>query len=404
MEIELRDCKKNVVALALVSNEDFDNVSKHTWHAWKKNGKPLYAKGLVNGMMTTMHQFVLGNPAKGMVIDHKNNNGLDNQRHNIHFVSYSANNQNRKKRPNTKNKYIGVKPWKGKFAVDHGGIRLGTFKNEEEAAKHYDKYVTIKYKDGHPKTNFPVDRNDIIGLTLDDLIVKRKKLCGLPRNISFNQATRKYIARQIHQGVTYSSSTVDTLEEAIDELEKIQTTIDTMCNKEMYDHHAKPIARNADNEAVIVLEKKDGTIGECIVDDDVWHDISVFKWFFNGKYAMTTMKGRKISMHRYLMEKTNADIVLIDHINNNCLDNRTSNLRLADYSLNSHNKKKKEGFTSKFIGVHRKGSKWVCHISFNNVTTHLGTFATELEAAKAYNLKAIDLYGSNANLNNIDDG
>lgn len=103
------------------------------------------------------------------------------------------------------------------------------------------------------------------------------------------------------------------------------------------------------------------------------------------------------------MDKAHNSIMLIDHVNNNCLDNRISNLRLANYSLNAHNKKKKKGCTSQYIGVYKKGSKWGGHISFNNTMTYLGAFATEVEAAKAYNLKAIELYGDNANLNHIDD-
>lgn len=404
MEIELRNCQKKVIATALVSVEDYDEVSKYTWSVARQRGKVYYAKSRVDGKVTLMHRLILGNPPKkGMVVDHKNNNGLDNQRHNIHFVTYGANGQNKDKKQNAKSKFIGVKPWKGKFAVDQGGVRLGTFQNEEEAARHYDKYVTLKYKDGHPKTNFPVDVNDIQGLTLDDLIVKKKKLCGLPQNIIFNQQTCKYVARKIHQGVTYSSSTVDTLDEANEELEKIQNIINDIINKELINHHAKPILRNANNEAIITIEKKDGNVGECIVDDDVWHELTLFKWFFNGHYAMTTMNGKKISMHRYLMDKAHDNIILIDHINNNCIDNRIANLRLADYSVNSHNKKKKEGCASQYIGVYKKGSNWGSHISFNNTMTYLGAFATEVEAAKAYNLKAIELYGDNANLNHIDD-
>jgi hypothetical protein len=103
-------------------------------------------------------------------------------------------------------------------------------------------------------------------------------------------------------------------------------------------------------------------------------------------------------MHSFLMTKTIDNIDIIDHINNNRLDNRILNLRSVSASTNSHNRKKVEGCSSQYIGVSKKGNKWRAMIR-NQKSEYLGLFDNEVDAAKAYNEKAKEIYGENAKLN-----
>lgn len=61
--------------------------------------------------------------------------------------------------------------------------------------------------------------------------------------------------------------------------------------------------------------------------------------------------------------------------------------------------------TSKYIGVSSKasglGDRWVASITKNKEQIHLGTYPTEYRAAKAYNEKAIELFGHFAQLNDL---
>lgn len=401
MEINLTDRFKEVVGKAIVSVEDYEKVNKHSWHAWRKDGKITYAKTVIDKKPILMHQFILGKPGKGNVVDHKNNNGLDNRRDNLQIVTYSANNQNRVKRKSTRSRYIGVKPCRGSFAVDHAGIRLGTFKCEEEAARHYDKYVTIKYKNASPKTNFVVAFDEVDGVTLEDLVLKERKVDDLPLNISYNPKTQRYVARKMHNGKLHVSSSVKTLDQAKKELNKINSDIQNALNHHIQEHYDKPIARNNDHNAVILIKGCNEQYVECIVDDEFWHELTLYNWWLNGRYAWTTFNSTPTSMQSLLMNKTFTKGCIIDHINNNPLDNRLSNLRYVEPSVNCHNKQKKSGCTSRYIGVCKKGNKWVANISHNNLPRYLGSFPTELDAAKEYNRVAVLLYGDNANLNNI---
>lgn len=80
---------------------------------------------------------------------------------------------------------------------------------------------------------------------------------------------------------------------------------------------------------------------------------------------------------------------VVDHINRKKKDNRAENLRLVSPRENASNTSKK--YTSQYIGVSRKGSKWVSNINFNGVKYNLGSFDKEEQASWAYQ-EALSLY------------
>ena len=73
----------------------------------------------------------------------------------------------------------------------------------------------------------------------------------------------------------------------------------------------------------------------------------------------------------------------VDHINQNKLDNRISNLRLATHSQNMRNTPKRSCNSSGIKGVHwRKDiGKWGANIRVSGQLRHLGFFASKEEAA-----------------------
>jgi hypothetical protein len=91
--------KKHGNKIALVNNKDFKNLNEYNWFYNTSN----YAYAIINNKKILMHQFIIGK-VKNLIIDHKNNNRLDNRRENIRHVTRQQNNQNKK----SKNKYQGV--------------------------------------------------------------------------------------------------------------------------------------------------------------------------------------------------------------------------------------------------------------------------------------------------------
>ena len=115
-------------------------------------------------------------------------------------------------------------------------------------------------------------------------------------------------------------------------------------------------------------------------------------------------------MHRVIMERVIGRSLTssegIDHINGDGLDNRRSNLRIADLKGNRANARKQPTIGGKpthsqFKGVSRyiKNGQWVAGIKVNRKSIHLGCFNSEIEAAKAYDKAAREHFGEFAKTN-----
>ena len=93
----------------------------------------------------------------------------------------------------------------------------------------------------------------------------------------------------------------------------------------------------------------------------------------------------------------------VDHIDMDKFNNSVNNLRWVNNSENGMNHKKNTNIitTSQYKGVsyHKPSGKWITSIGFNNSRKHIGLYATEIEAAKAYDVKARELHNEFACLN-----
>ena len=76
----------------------------------------------------------------------------------------------------------------------------------------------------------------------------------------------------------------------------------------------------------------------------------------------------------------------VDHVNRDKSDNRLSNLRIADASLNCHNIVLNSRNTNGVKGAywHKKRKKWQVYIGLGGKPTYLGLFSDLKDAEKAY--------------------
>lgn len=147
--------------------------------------------------------------------------------------------------------------------------------------------------------------------------------------------------------------------------------------------------------------------GLCaIVDDEDFDRVNQHRWHVgNNGYIKTFVGGRKnvkcILMHRLIMNP--PDDFEVDHRDGNKLDNRRSNLRIAERSQNARNLRRHKKFSSRFKGVSWNGKDqlWDARIGDNHQTIHLGQFSSEIQAAFAYNTAALERFGDFASLNDI---
>ncbi len=123
------------------------------------------------------------------------------------------------------------------------------------------------------------------------------------------------------------------------------------------------------------------------VDLEDYPIINSYSWYIMGRYTYSAKLGT--SMHRFILNAPPDKDV--DHINGNRFDNRKSNLRLCSKSENLANSKKRKGTKSRFKGVNwdNEFKKWRVFIQSKSI----GRFKDELEAARAYDKRAVELYG-----------
>jgi len=125
----------------LVDDEDFDYINGLNWLI-KKQGNTFYAEDWKEGLM---HRFILGINDPKIFVDHKDHNGLNNQKSNIRICSHEQNIRNRTSYG--KSKYLGVTAsgnnWIARICHNKKNHNLGTFKNEEDAARKYDEYALM---------------------------------------------------------------------------------------------------------------------------------------------------------------------------------------------------------------------------------------------------------------------
>lgn len=127
----------------LVDDEDFTELSKHSWTLNKKTGY------VINWYLGGVHRYIIS-PDRSLVVDHINGDKLDNQRHNLQATSQHHNIQ--KSSLNTANSfnYRGVEcmpgyRWRARIRVNGKSKHLGVFDTIHEAALAYNRIALEVY-------------------------------------------------------------------------------------------------------------------------------------------------------------------------------------------------------------------------------------------------------------------
>jgi hypothetical protein len=161
---------------AMVDDEDFDLLNQYKWHILYcgKIGYTSYALTSIKEFKAqkktsiSMHRLIMGcKKFDSKIIDHKDGNGLNNQKHNLRVCNRSENGKNRKAKNNKKgkSKYLGVylrirnrkyktargikectdtPVWQSQIRFNGKAHHLGNFKTEIDAAKAYND-AALKY-------------------------------------------------------------------------------------------------------------------------------------------------------------------------------------------------------------------------------------------------------------------
>lgn len=133
------------VYFALVDDEDYIYLSQFNWVPLIGKTGIVYAKRNVRHTTILMHREILDlKDHDGIGVDHKDGNGLNNQRYNLRRTSQSQNNANSYPSHGT-SIYKGVswnkekRKWQVRIVKNKERFNLGYFSIEEEAAIVYNK-------------------------------------------------------------------------------------------------------------------------------------------------------------------------------------------------------------------------------------------------------------------------
>lgn len=151
----MKEIKLTRGQVALVDDEDFEELNQYAWHAFRgQKAKDYYAMRTiwVNGKSKHefMHRHILKLTDSQIKCDHKDGNRLNNQRENLRTATSSQNEANKKKKLACSSTYKGVcwdkrkQKWIAYIRSPSGKGRgrrkyLGYFTDEIEAAIAYNR-------------------------------------------------------------------------------------------------------------------------------------------------------------------------------------------------------------------------------------------------------------------------
>lgn len=395
---------------AVISACDYDRVMKYTWRTWKY----LFCTEL----NMSLHQFIIGPRPVGIpddwVIDHSNRKPNDASQPNLRWVTQQFNNFNRAKKENTSSPFVGVtyRAQRFKWEATLAGKYLGKYRDERDAAKAVAKEAIKLWGSWASESDLLIGP-DLLTLkeiseikeeiTRESEVPERKITRSLPKGVQLINGSVLFQAKYAQ----FQIGKYTTAEEASAAYQKY---VKKMKEDKWAAHVATEIVRDDDGNAVIPLTgtHSNGHVAKC--PDHLWHKLTFDNsWWFDGTYAFGYWEGKKEAMHRIIYRLCNPEWdekLQVDHITpEHKLDNRECNLRPANKSLQAYNKCKKKGTMNTYIGVTKtKSGNWRGKMMKDGVTYSVGcAFKTQNEAARALNVKAVELYGKDARLIRIID-
>jgi hypothetical protein len=142
--------KVNGTHSILIDDEDYDYVSKFNWHIYRctfrgKKARTFYAVACINGVTIRMHRLLLGLNDPKILVDHKDHDGLNNQRDNLRIASAQQNQFNMRPFKSNKTGFKGVsynkkdKRYAVFLKVGRKNTFFGNFKTPIEAASKWNE-------------------------------------------------------------------------------------------------------------------------------------------------------------------------------------------------------------------------------------------------------------------------
>jgi len=159
----MKEIKLTQGKVALVNDEDYEYLNQYNWCASKGTKGYYYAirrkKVAGKKRIIYMHRIIMNTP-KGIEVDHKDRNGLNNQRLNLRNCTHQQNTFNSLKINKTGFIGVNIDRRKGRnnkiyssLSINGNRIYLGSFDTLIDAAIAYDR-AALKYHGEFANLNF----------------------------------------------------------------------------------------------------------------------------------------------------------------------------------------------------------------------------------------------------------
>lgn len=132
----------------LVDDEDFEFLNQWRWYA-QKCSRTFYAmrKEMPSRITICMHRQILDLNNSKLEPDHKDHDGLNNQRSNLRIATRQQNLFNKSSEKNSTSKFKGVhfhkknRNWRAMITFNGNKKHIGCYSNEQEAATAYNEWA-----------------------------------------------------------------------------------------------------------------------------------------------------------------------------------------------------------------------------------------------------------------------
>jgi len=111
-----------------------------------------------------------------------------------------------------------------------------------------------------------------------------------------------------------------------------------------------------------------------------------FQYRLSKQSVLKTFRAHKLVAMSFLNYNQRINGFVVDHIDNNKLNNKLYNIQIISYRENSSKDQFRHNRSSQYVGVtyFKRDNNWRAQIQYNKKNVGLGYFKTEIEASEAY--------------------
>lgn len=162
----------------LVDDEDYERIKYFNLNLNYHNENKIYVRFRKNNIEFKLHRYIMNVNDPKVQVDHINGNKLDNRKENLRICDIFGNAKNKQKHKIRTSKYKGVhwrknrSRWSAEIRVNKILVKIGSFKDEDLAAKAYDQAARLFFKE-FSCLNFP---NEILNIIDEKILLFRAKI------------------------------------------------------------------------------------------------------------------------------------------------------------------------------------------------------------------------------------